>query len=77
MKNSIKKVIFEALKISIGLPVLAAGFIAVVIGAMGLVFGIPYLLYSYNNPILHTIGVVWGSLSVIGFFGYILVMMES
>ena len=77
MKNSIKEGILQILGIVFGLPLMAAGFLLIVFASMAVLFGIPFALLSSSNNILHAVGIVWGSLSVLGFFGYILVMMES
>ena len=77
MIKNIKNATIEILKIAIGLPLMAAGFLLIVFGAMAVVFGIPFALFSSSNTIIHTAGVVWGFLSIFGFFGYLLAMMES
>ena len=77
MIKNIKNVTIEILKIAIGLPLMAAGFLLLALGSMAVLFGIPMVLFSSSNSILHTAGIIWGFLSVFGFFGYLLVMMES
>ena len=77
MIKSIKAGAIEILKVAIGLPLMAAGFLLIVFGSMAVVFGIPFALFSSSNTIIHTAGIVWGFLSIFGFFGYLLVMMES
>jgi hypothetical protein len=77
IKNNIKNATIEILKIAIGLPLMAAGFLLLALGSMAVLFGIPFLLMSSGNTLIHTVGIVWAFLSVFGFFGYLLVMMES
>ena len=77
MKNNIKEGILQILGIAVGLPLMAAGFLLIVFAAMAVLFGIPFLLMSSGNNVVQTIGLVWAFLSMFGFFGYLLVMMES
>ena len=75
MKNNIKEGILQILGIAIGLPLMAAGFLLIVFASMAILFGIPLALFSSSNDILHTVGIVWGSLSMLGFFGYIMMIL--
>ena len=75
MLKNIKEGMLQILGIAIGLPLMAAGFLLIVFGSMAVLFGIPLALFSSSNSILHTAGVVWGSLSVLGFFGYIMMTL--
>jgi hypothetical protein len=77
LNKNVKEGISAVLKITIGLPLMAAGFIAIVLGCLALLFGIPFALMSSSNHVLSTIGLVWGSLSMFGFFGYILFTMDA
>lgn len=77
ISKDVKEGIFDILRIVFGLPLMAAGFILMVLVSMAILFGIPFLLMSSGNNIVHTVGIIWAFLSMFGFFGYILVMMES
>ena len=75
--KTIKELLNGALWVVIGLPLIAAGFMLLMFGTMALLFGIPFALMSSSIPIVHTIGIIWTACSVFGFFGFLLIYMES
>ena len=75
INKNIKKGISTLLSITIGLPLIAAAFIAIVLGCTALLLGIPIALMSSSNHMLSTVGLIWFFLSMCGFFGYVLFTM--
>ncbi len=77
LNKNIKESISTVLTVTIGLPLMAAAFIAIVLGCVALLFGIPLALLSSSNHVLNNVGLVWGFLSMFGFFGFILFQMAE